>query len=1001
VPPGLVGRTLGHYRVLSELGSGGMGTVYLAEDTKLGRRVALKLLPPETATRTERIERFEREARAIASLNHPGIVTLHSIEESDGIRFITMEHVEGATLGKAIPERGLPIGQLLPLAITLTDALSAAHRQGVLHRDLKPDNVMLTSEGRLKVLDFGLAKLMGVDADSGDHTTRDTQSVTQDGRILGTVAYMSPEQAQGQPVDHRSDIFALGILLYEMATGERPFKGATNLSVLSAILKDEPRPLTEVRTDLPRPLGRMIERTLAKRPEDRYQSTSDLKRDLEDLKRDLDSGELLLSTTAGRRRLELPRSQRSWRWVAWLGGVLALSTLGILFLTRKTTPKPPADGRQPVAIFFFDNLSGDPKLDWLRTGLTDMIVTDLSQSPGLRVLSTARLSQLLEESGHRDDPSLSAGVVQAVARRAEVTVALVGSFVRAGTQLRIQAQLQDPASGEVLASERVEGDAEAGLFALVDELTKRLRGRLDLPVAQAAERELSKVTTASLDAYKLYTEGMQHHVRLQEREALPFFEKAIQADPDFAMAMAKLSVVHSNLGDTEKGREYASRALGHAERLPPQERYYIEGRYYSLDPTSLDRAVKAYQAAVDHAPDELAARNNLAQLLISLRRYPEAIVHLEELRRRGHTFAGTYGSLAEAYLAEGRTEQAEAVLQDYVGRNPEQAAGHSYLAALLMMRGRYDEAEQAFARARQLDPGSQETELGRFSLAVLRGRWDEAQKSAGLLKEAPDAKVRWAGGAARLALLLYRGDLDAARRLTEEALVRFEGREQRAQIRLVRASLEADAGRPELALAEIDRLVKDEPQKPDLLVAAKARQALCLEQLGRRGQAAASRQALEQLLRRLPAALAESVALQVDGERAQLRGDVGEARALLAKAAALLPAASMGMDDRSIEIRFWLGRAAFEDGDRAQARQALQRVVEGCERVFSPIPYVRSLALLGRLEEQEGRPAEARALYERYLGFWGKGQIDRDEVTKVRRRLASLQAAGEGRKPGT
>ena len=249
---------------------------------------------------------------------------------------------------------------------------------------------MLTPDGRLKVLDFGLAKLR-YDADEGDRTTKETQSVTQDGRIVGTVAYMSPEQAQGLPVDHRSDIFALGILLYEMATGERPFRGNTNLSVLSSILKDTPRPASELRDDVPKPLARMIQRALEKRPEDRYQSASDLRRDLEDLKRDVDSGELLLGTTAGRRRLVAARRRaraalgaarsrsapRSSSWRRWPA----------LFF-RGQPPATAEDGRRSLAVFYFDNLTGDPQLDWLRTGLTDMLVTNLSQSPGLRVLGT-------------------------------------------------------------------------------------------------------------------------------------------------------------------------------------------------------------------------------------------------------------------------------------------------------------------------------------------------------------------------------------------------------------------------------------------------------------------------------------------------------------------------------------------------------------------------------------------------------------------------------------
>jgi len=442
------------------------------------RRVALKVLPPEMASHPEKIKRFEREAQAVASLSHPGIVMLHSIEEADGLRFLTMELIEGETLSKSIPARGFAMERFLTLAIALTDAVSAAHRQGILHRDLKPENVMLTPDGRLKVLDFGLAKLR-YDEGAADRTTRETQSVTQDGRIVGTVAYMSPEQAQGLPLDHRSDIFTLGILLYEMATGERPFRGNTNLSVLSSILKDTPRPASELRDEVPKPLARMIQRALEKRPEDRYQSTADLRRDLEDLKRDVDSGELMLGTTAGRKRLAPARGGRRLALPVALGAALAVvAAMAGLFL-RGRAPATADDGRRSLAVLYFDNITGDPASDWLRTGLTDMLVTNLSQAPDLRVLSTQRLYQILDEAGHRDDRSLSGEVVARVARQARTTTALVGSFVRAGSQIRIQASLQDPRTGEVIASERVEGDPEDGLFALVDELTARIRKKLD------------------------------------------------------------------------------------------------------------------------------------------------------------------------------------------------------------------------------------------------------------------------------------------------------------------------------------------------------------------------------------------------------------------------------------------------------------------------------------------------------------------------------------------
>jgi serine/threonine protein kinase/roadblock/LC7 domain-containing protein len=330
------GSRLGPYEIVATLGSGGMGEVYRARDTRLGRDIAIKVLPIDPAADQERRDRFEREARAVAALNHPNIVTIHAVEESDGVPFFTMECIEGQTLRDLIPERGLPLDQLLKIAIPLTDAVGAAHQRGILHRDLKPANVMVTAEGRVKVLDFGLAKLKEASLPAPD-ALQPTALATGEGRIFGTVAYMSPEQAEGKPVDQRSDVFSLGVVLFEMATGERPFKGDTSVSTISAILKDTPSSVTNLRPELPRDLGRIVKHALSKDPEHRYQTAKDLRNDLETLKEDLDSGELRVAST---RPAPLVRRRPWWMWAAGVAGACALVAAGMLVSRQTKTPEP-------------------------------------------------------------------------------------------------------------------------------------------------------------------------------------------------------------------------------------------------------------------------------------------------------------------------------------------------------------------------------------------------------------------------------------------------------------------------------------------------------------------------------------------------------------------------------------------------------------------------------------------------------------------------------------
>jgi len=334
----LIGRTLAHYEIVGLLGKGGMGEVYVAEDTKLHRRVALKVLPQEMAADSERRARFQREARAVAALNHPNIVTLHSVEEADGVHFITMELVEGQTLADAMPGKGMALSRLLEIAIPLADAVSSAHRAGITHRDLKPDNIMVDNEGRLRVLDFGLAKLHGPFGSEGGTEAETATAGTGEGKILGTVAYMSPEQAEGKPVDPRSDVFSLGTILYEMAAGEQPFRGDTSMSTIGAILKDEPTPVTERNRTLPRHMGRIIRRCLAKDPDRRYQTALDLRNELEQLKAEIDSGELVAGPGVA-----AARPKRSFRNLGVIGAVTALAIVAVIAITtRKDWESPPA-----------------------------------------------------------------------------------------------------------------------------------------------------------------------------------------------------------------------------------------------------------------------------------------------------------------------------------------------------------------------------------------------------------------------------------------------------------------------------------------------------------------------------------------------------------------------------------------------------------------------------------------------------------------------------------
>ena len=946
----------------------------------------------------DRRMRFEREAKAVAALNHPNIVTIHSVEETDQQTFLTMELVHGKSLTDLLPEGGLPLNRFFELALSLIDAIGTAHEKGIIHRDLKPDNIMITEEGRLKVLDFGLAKLREAFTGTADLTQLPTTAETREGLILGTVTYMSPEQAQGQAVDYRSDIFSLGIILYEMATGQRPFRGENNISVISAIIKDTPEPITGVKASLPQPLARFIQRALEKKPADRYQSAFDLRRDLEDLKREVDTGELLASGT--RPPVEF---RKRWSAPAVAGIFLFLAAAvfgGWMFLTRRagpTTVSPGGPDAGPsLAVFYFDNITGDPELDWLRTGLTDMLVTDLSQSPNIRVLGTARLYQILEKTGSLGQSKTSFAAVQAVAREANVTTALVGSFVKSGSTIRISARLQDVESGEVLTSERVEGEGDESIFALVDDLTRRIKRQYDLPAGGSdLDRDLRDVTTASLEAYRYYAEGIKLHERLKEQEALLLLEKAVEVDPDFAMALAKLSVAYGNLRDQDKAQQYAKQALDRIDHLSDRERYYIEGHYYSLRPETRQRSIEAYEKAVELYPDHTSARNNLAQQYMALERYEDAIRHLEELRRRGMTFPGTYSSLAGVYAAVGKPEKGYDVLREYVRDNPDNAAGHRNLAGFATKSGRYEEALQILDTAESLEPGNLEVEEQRWMVYALTERWDEAEAAADKLLDSASPQLVFRGEGCLALNRLYEGRAIEALAVLNDGLGSLpEGGTWSGLFQVYLAGLEYDVEDYDAALEHARAAIESAGHVPYVTTRSRGLAALALTKMGREPEAQVEVAALRDSLASLPEKLRDQIQAGMNGELALARGDFPAAIEEFARAQELLPPEMMDVESQHAWVWFGLGTAYLESGRPKEALPWFRRIAEShMERIVFPIQYVRSFYYLGQIHESRGETEQAAENYRRFLDYWQDGDMDRERVEEARRKVSELVAS--------